>query len=39
MNDARNMIAHGEDIPLHYETVKLFEETAAYVESFVEELE
>ena len=39
MNDARNMIAHGEDIPLHYETVKLFEETAAYVESIVEQLE
>ena len=39
MNGTRNMIAHGEDIPLHYETVRLFEETAAYVESIVEQLE
>ena len=39
MNAARNMIAHGEDLALHYETVRLFEETAAYVESIVEQLE
>ena len=39
MNGTRNMSAHGEDIPLHYETVRLFEETAAYVESIVEQLE
>ena len=39
MNAARDMIAHGEDIALHYETVKLFEDTAAYVESVVEQLE
>lgn len=39
MNGARNMIAHGQDLALHYETVKLFEETASYVESLVEYLE
>ena len=39
MNGTRNMIAHGKDIPLHYETVRLYEETAAYVESIVEQLE
>ena len=39
LNGTRNMIAHGEDVPLHYETVRLFEETAAYVESIVEQLE
>ena len=39
MNATRDMIAHGQDLILHYETVKLYEETAAYVESIVEQLE
>lgn len=39
MNGTRNMIAHGEDLALHYETVRLYEEIAAYVETIVEQLE
>ena len=38
MNGTRNMIAHGEDIPLHYETVRLYEEAAVFVESIVDQL-
>ena len=37
MRYARNVLAHGEDIPLHDDTVRLFLRTAERVESIVEQ--
>lgn len=37
MRHARNVLAHGEDIPLHDDTVRLFLRTAERVESIVEQ--
>ena len=37
MGSVRNLIAHGEDIPLHDDSVQEFSRAAARVESVVEQ--